>query len=183
MALCDAILNGLSLSCTTNYGGLQKVYLASANAVSGATVDVDGEITGFTASAGTFKQYAFETAEGSDATLTINDTININARLDLQVSELVINVNKMNKALIKELEAIKNKDLTALVLDENGVWLAVGLTTIGTANFGQSLRKSAGSFTSGTARSAGDNKYTLTLKAESKGYPHTLKESAVLSVI
>ena len=168
MALCDAILNGISLSCTTNYGGLQKVYLATASAISGATVDVDGEITGITGGgSGKFKEYAFETSEGSDATLSVNDTVVLNARLDLQKSDLVINVNKMSKALIKELEAIKNKDLTALVLDENGVWMVVGLTTVGGLNFGQPLRKTAGAYTAGTARNAGDNKFTLTLSAES----------------
>lgn len=177
MALCTATLLGATLSCTSNFGGLQNVYLASADAVptTGITFDTDMEITGFTASAGTFKQYAFERVDSSDATLNITDTVVMNKRLDLQKVELVLKLNKIGKALRKEMEALKNKDLVALVKDENDVWMFLG--------YSQPLRKSARTVTTGASRAAGDNGYSITFMCEEKSDPYTVKASAALAVI
>jgi hypothetical protein len=175
MGFCSGTILTISKSCESNYGGLQRIGFASATAVSEFLFDADQVITGITVMGDTFIEWEFENHEASEATLNVTDTVVMNKRLDLQTVELTINLNKLTKASRLAMQAVKNKDLVALVKDENGVWLYLG--------YAQPLRKSARTYTSGSQRNAGDNGYSITFSCEEKNDPFLVADALAKTLL
>ena len=158
MAICNALTAGLTKSCETNAGGINKIYIADFDNVTGYTIgastspQVGDWLDGITVATASF--YEFQTNKNvcnfteSVAIDLANGTTFFN-----QVVTLVLSRRETTKRTAIEKLVAGQKQLLIIVLDSNGnYWL-----------FG----KTEGSFVSAIEGGSG------TAKADANGYTIT----------
>ena len=175
--ICSQILGGITLDCTTNQGGIKKVWIAPYNKVKpiinivepdeqgyGGNTNEYKKVTGFTypESGDTFdkifKEYEFRRGTASmTETFTGDETTGNN----YVTQELSLVFTKKDTAKRVEMAALSVGQLAVIVLDNNGKYFYMGADDYVSA--------SAGGSESGVAKSD-RNAYTLTLKTESASY-------------
>jgi len=142
------ISEGVSLNqCSDSIGGISKVYIAggtgtTVGGVTGFTYDVDDQITGATAAAGTIF-YGFELKRGtSQLTQNIQKSFENGTVFFEQVLEMVLFKYDADKRLI--IENLSQKDnLQVIGIDQNGTQYMLGQV--------RGMYVSAGALTSGLA--------------------------------
>jgi hypothetical protein len=159
MAICNALTNGLSKSCDTNTGGVNRIYITDWENVSNVT---DGAGTGgdwITAitMAGTTKFYEFQTNKNV-CNFTESVAIDLVAGTTFfnQIVTLVLSRRETIKRDAIEKLVNGQKQLALIILDSNGLYWYSGL------NEGSYVSAIEGG--SGTAK-AEANGYTITFTA------------------
>lgn len=159
MAICNALTNGLSKSCDTNAGGVNKIYITDWENVTNVT---DGAGTGgdwITAvtMAGTTQFYEFQTNKNV-CNFTESVAIDLVAGTTFfnQVVTLVLSRRETIKRDAIEKLVAGQKQLALIILDSNGLYWYSGL------NEGSYVSAIEGG--SGTAK-ADANGYTITFTA------------------
>ena len=161
MAICNAITNGLSKSCDTNAGGVNKVFLADYdNVLTTTTATASGQTglwintIGMTAST---KFYEIQTNKNvCNFTESVAIDLNNGTTFFNQVVTIVLSRRETTKRDFIEKLVAGLKQLAAIVLDSNGLYWFFGLEE------GAYVTAIEGG--SGTAK-ADANGYTVTLTA------------------
>lgn len=159
MAICNALTNGLSKSCDTNAGGVNKIYITDyanvTNVTDGAGTGGDW-ITAITMAASTHF-YEFQTNKNV-CNFTESVAIDLVAGTTFfnQVVSLVLSRRETIKRDAIEKLTAGQKQLAIIVLDSNGLYWYSGLT--------EGSYVSAIEGGSGTAK-ADANGYTITFTA------------------
>ena len=159
MAICNALTNGLSKSCDTNTGGVNRIYITDwenvTNVTDGAGTGGDW-ITGITM-AGTSKFYEFQTNKN---VCNFTESVAIDLVAGTTFFNQIITLVLSRRETIKRdaIEKLVNgqKQLALIVLDSNGLYWYSGL------NEGSYVSAIEGG--SGTAK-AEANGYTITFTA------------------
>ena len=172
MAICSALSAGIAKSCSTNSGGIKKLYIADWENVSSYTLS-NGEITAISM-VGSTKFYEFQfNRNTSSFEESVNVSLENGTTFFTQTINLVLSRrDKLKREAIVKLAA-GQKQLAIIALDSNGLYWFAGLTD------GAILTALAGG--SGVAK--GDqNAYVLTFTGEEPA-PMPEVASGVISAI
>lgn len=180
MAICNAITNGLSKSCDTNSGGVNKVYIADFENVSTITTGTASggqtgtwiSTIGMTASA---KFYEIQTNKNvCNFTETVAIDLNNGTTFFNQVVSIVLSRRETTKREFIEKLVAGQKQLAIIVLDSNGIYWLFGQVE------GAYVTAIEGG--SGTAK-ADANGYTVTLTAMEADQAYQVNPSAISSIV
>lgn len=168
---CTVTLNGLKRDCSSNIGGLKKVWIAPyvENAAVFAAEDdqVISTIAGTTGEQKTFKAYAFARNTASMTSTLNKDLSNGTSYVS---TEIVLQFNKMEAAKRLEIASLAVGDVMLIVQDNNGKIWFLGKDA--------PVEASTGVGQSGAAKSEG-NFYNITLTDESFGFPYEVKADVI----
>ena len=143
---------GRKLACKDAVGGIQKIFFADYGTLGTATIGVTGYVTAFSLSTSLFYQYDVKSASGLEQTINSSDD---NGTTFFEQSLTVV-LTKLDPETQVELQKVIANRPHVFVLDNNGNYLAVGMTR-GTTTTG----------TISTGVALGDlNGYTLTITAQ-----------------
>jgi hypothetical protein len=143
---------GRKLPCKDVVGGISKLYLANYGTL--GTVTITAGVVTAVSGVGT-NWYQYDVKGTSNLEQTINSSTDVGTTFYDQNITLVL--TKMDAATQVELQSVIQGNFHAFVQDNNGNYLAVGLT--------RGVEVTGGSITTGTA--LGDlNGYTLTLNGK-----------------
>lgn len=163
------LTQGFTLDCDDNVGGIEKIWITEFSNVSSTTVAAD-EITALTQKTGTnFHVYELKKEVGDFVT-----TENHSDENGTTFYETVLNftIKKLSNTKNTELRLLALNRLYIIVLDNNGVYSAIG------HDFG--AEKMGGTNQSASGKAFGDmNGYTLGFTDKSKKYPLTVEASVV----
>ena len=142
---------GRKLACKDAVGGIQKVFFADYGTLGTATISA-GIVTAFSGTAYTLYQYDVKSASGLEQTITSSD----DNGTTFFAQSLTLVLTKLGAQTQEELAKLIATRPHVFVLDNNGNYLAVGMTRGTTTN---------GTISTGVA--LGDlNGYSLTITAE-----------------
>ena len=179
MAICNALTNGLTKSCDTNAGGVNKIYLADyENVISTTTATASGytgqwiNTIGMTAST---KFYEIQTNKNvCNFTESVAIDLNNGTTFFNQVVSIVLSRRETTKRDFIEKLVAGQKQLAAIVLDSNGLYWFFGL------NEGAYVTGIEGG--SGTAN-ADMNGYTVTLTSMEPDQAYQVNSSIIAGII
>lgn len=119
---CDAIL-GIDKDCLNNIGGIQSVYIADREDITDVT-ETTGEVTAITMESTTqFNKFHF-TKNSSSATETLEVDVTNGSTVYNQEVNIMIPRREVSKRNAIALLAAGQRDLTIIVVDNNGeAWL------------------------------------------------------------
>lgn len=164
---CTFTLNGISVDCDTNMGGIVAAAIFNRDTLT-ATQQDDGCITVAAPSSYDSKNY-LKFVSGSNSTLT--STVNIDKSNGTNYVETVVqlqfNVQDHNKA--EAINQLLNGDFVLVVKDANGEIYYLG--------YEEAVYISAGTAQTGSARTDG-NYYQISFTDLSAGYPPMISQSA-----
>lgn len=163
------LTTGRKLACKDAVGGIKAVYLAEYGTLGTATIGASGYVTAFSLTNYTLYEYDVKSASGLEQ--TINSSDDNGTTFYEQVLTLVL--NKLDPLTQVELHKVIANRPHVFVQDNNGNYLAVGMTR-GTTT--------TGTISSGIA--LGDlNGYTLTITAQEPLMAQFVTASLVTSKI
>lgn len=168
---CSQTLNGLVNDCAASMGGVVEIYIANYADVTGVT-ETTNKISAITmATDAVFKKYALPR---NTASLSSNYTISEENGTKYVVSDLVMQVNKMDTVKRIEISALAQGELAVIVKDANGLLWYLGKDA--------PVKATAGDGLTGTAR--GDrNGYSITLQDNSLLLPLEVEAAALAAVL
>lgn len=168
---CTQTLAGLAKDCDANMGGIVEIYAANFADVTAITL-TSGKVSAITMDTGKkFKTYSLPRN-----TAYLTSTLNVDqaAGTKYYVTELFMQVNKMDTTKRTEIEALKAADLRIIAKDGNGAYWLLG--------YDFPVNASASTAESGTA--AGDhNGYNMTFQEESPILPYEVDSSIVAALL
>lgn len=178
MAICNALTNGLSKSCDTNAGGVNKLFIADyENVISTTTATASGQTgqwintVGMTAST---KFYEIQTNKNvCNFTESVAIDLNNGTTFFNQVVTIVLSRRETTKRDFIEKLVAGQKQLALIVLDSNGLYWFFGLDE------GAYVTAIEGG--SGTAK-ADMNGYTVTLTAMEPDQAYQVNPSIVAGI-
>lgn len=178
MAICNALTNGLSKSCDTNAGGVNKIFLADyENVITTTTATASGSTglwintVGMTAST---KFYEIQTNKNvCNFTESVAIDLNNGTTFFNQVVTIVLSRRETTKRDFIEKLVAGQKQLAAIVLDSNGLYWFFGLDE------GAYVTGIEGG--SGTAK-ADMNGYTVTLTAMEPDQAYQVNPSIISGI-
>jgi hypothetical protein len=163
------LTTGRKLACKDAVGGIKAVYLAEYGTLGTATIGATGYVTAFSLTNYSLYQYDVKSASGLEQ--TINSSDDNGTTFYEQVLTLVL--NKLDPLTQLELQKVIANRPHVFIQDNNGNYLAVGMTR-GTTT--------TGTISSGIA--LGDlNGYTLTITAQEPLMAQFVTASLVTSKI
>jgi hypothetical protein len=168
---CTQTLSGLAKDCSANMGGISEALIALFDDVTGVTI-TDGEISAIAMASGKkFKKYHFGKNTGG---LTSNYTIDPANGNKYVTSDLLLQFNRMQTAARVEISALALADLVVIVKDANGKYWYLGMD--------EAVNAAAGDGQTGSAKSDA-NRYTITLRDESKEMPYEVDPTIVSALV
>lgn len=157
---CNLTLTGIAKDCTPSMGGVQEVYIANREDVSGVTVTSD-QITAITMEASAkLKTFRFDP---QTASMTSNRTIDLANGVNFVVTDLVLAFRRMETSKRVAISALAVNDLAVIVKDANGKYWYLG--------YDAPVNASANGGATGTARTD-RNGYGITLQDNSRELPY-----------
>lgn len=159
---CFQITTGISQDCQSSMGGIKAIYLANHD-LEGIT-ESDGVIT-----VGTDGFYRFNTRKNV-STMTSTFTIDAANGTNYVSTELALTFARMDVEKRVTINALRNAELMAVVIDNNGNGWFLG--------YDNPITVTAGGAQTGAAVGDGNN-YTVTITDESKDLPYALKAEVV----
>ena len=125
MACTPVALNGLSLSCGNNLGGISKIYVADIQDI--ASIDLSGStVIGIEMVVGkTFAEYTLR-KNLSSATYTYNNDDTGSKFVD---AAIVAVFTKMDSTMREEIQKLMSSQFYVIVLDNNGNYNLVGYSS------------------------------------------------------
>ena len=180
MAICNALTAGLSKSCDTNAGGVNKIYITDFENITAFTLGTAsspqvGQWVDTITLAGTTKFYEFQTNKN---VCNFQETVAIDMVAGTtffnQVFTLVLNRRETTKRNAIEKLIAGQKQLTLIVLDSNGnYWLS-----------GSSEGSYVTAIDGGTGKAKADaNGYTITFTAMEPLQAWGVKPSIVSALV
>lgn len=169
MACGVTALAGVALDCGS-VGGLKKIYVASVTDVSGITVDSVGQVTGITATAGSFKEFNFKKGNANFSSETAVDE---KASSSVVTTTLTMQFNKMDATLRNEVLTLTKVPTYFIALDNNGLYWLIGRNSYCVSN---------ATANSGAER-ADSNGYIVTVTSETSELPAEVKESVMTTLL
>jgi len=156
---CSQTLAGITRDCSSNMGGIKKVYIANAADVTSVTL-TSNVVTAITmASTKKFYEYAFALGTSS---LTSNWQVNAENGTKFVESDLLMVFNKADSTKRLEIMALAQAEMVVVVEDNNGTQWYLG--------YFEPVLLNGGDLQTGTAR--GDrNGITVTLRESSPELP------------
>ena len=150
MSTC-LMTTGRKLACKDAVGGIQKIFFADYGTLGNATITA-GLVTAFSGTAYTLYQYDVKSASNLEQTITSSG----DNGTTFYAQSITLVLTKLDAASNVELQKLIVSRPHAFVMDNNGNYLAVGMTRGCDTN---------GTISTGTA--LGDlNGYTLTITTE-----------------
>lgn len=168
---CLQTINGIARDCSTNIGGLKKVYIAPYDEGLAITLS-DGTIGTFAPSTGAAKFKAFNFRSGA-ASLTSTSTIDAVSGVNMVQTQLVLNFGRMEATKRAEIQALLQGEVQVIAVDNNGESWFLGYDTPVVAIGSQNAQ-------SGAAKTEA-NQYSITLQDESALLPYSFESSSVYS--
>lgn len=172
MSCISKTISGLAHDCSSNIGGISKVWIAGYKEGSAAFAPEDtnkeGQITGFSETEGhkiDWKPFAFRKGAAS---MTKTATIDNANGISYITTELVINFSRMETTKRIEMQALLLDDVMVIVKDNNGVYWFLG--------YDEPVNANAGGGQTGQAKTDA-NQYTITLKDESHELPYEVAKA------
>lgn len=168
MACSNIQLNGMSVGCKDNIGGIRKAYICKNDDITSFSLSTANTVSAITMVSGkTFATYEFrKNTSDYQCTITSDDaigTFSIDSNINLQFSNITSIKNE-------EIEALGKEDLTVIVLDNMGkLWLFGGKSN-GTKEE-LPVTCSAGTLNSGKATTDGGI-YNITLSTSANHFPY-----------
>lgn len=171
MASCTSYtLGGLNAGCKDTIGGVSKIWLADADAVSWTLqTDASGIVTIKPDATSAFALYKLRRGAAS---MTKNWVVNDNNAF--AQTDLSMNFAKMETRKRVEVMAMLLGQTSAIVKDMNGHYWALGTD--------KPLEATAGTGETGTAASDA-NQYTVTLQDESPEFPYEVTDSTTITAL
>lgn len=174
MANCDLLNGGITLGCSSNFGGVKKIYLANKENVTGVTNgSPDLGISSFTMNgAALFYEFEFNKNTSSWTEARTGDQAN---GVEFYTQTLTLVLNKREKTKRTAIELLGGfRELVAIVTDynDNSWYLGAANGLIMTGNEGGS----------GTAKTD-PNRYTLTFTGEEPEMADAVLAAAITAVI
>ena len=165
MSCISKTISGLAHDCSSNIGGISKVWITGYKE-GAATLEAD-VINGFNEAVTleSWKPFAFRKGAASmTKTANIDDANGIN----YITTELVINFSRMETTKRIEMQALLLDEVMVIVKDNNGVYWFLG--------YDEPVKASAGGGQTGQAKTDA-NQYTITLKDESHELPYEVSKT------
>lgn len=163
---CTFTLNGISVDCDTNMGGIVAAAIFNRDDMSATQTDTGQVVATNTAGYGPENYLKF--VQGSNSTLT--STVNIDKANGTNYVETVVqlqfNVQSHDRA--EAINQLLNGDFVLVVQDSNGIIHYLG--------YEEAVYISAGTAQTGTSRTDG-NYYQLSFTDVCGGYPPQLDQS------
>jgi hypothetical protein len=152
------LISGIVGVCDYSASGVQKLWLANKDQVTGATYNASGEVTGVTFSGGTKTLYEIQPALD---TCTFTDDLQVNGARRNFLQTINFGIGSIDAAILATLEDLGLSNLVAFVKGSDGKVRAFGLKGIG-------LRATVMTDASGTAAS-NDGSVAVTIAGTSLG--------------
>lgn len=168
---CSLLNGGISKGCATSTGGVSAIYLTDLSSVTGYTA-AGGTVTSIAMGASQ-SFYSFEFNRNS-AQMDDNATPNADLGSLFYDQTVTFAISRREVSKRNTIALLMNKDLVAIVKDQNGLYWLLGKEN--------GLRVTELPSSSGKAK--GDlNGYTFTLKGEEPEQAYGIDASAVTAVI
>lgn len=170
--ICSETLSGIVLDCSSNVGGIRRLYLLNYSDLDQVSVNgTDGTVTQITTK-GTAKFKSYELFRNlSNFEFTQADSSAGNFSFDVTLNAVF---PKMDAKKRLEVEAVSKAPLVAIVQDSNNVYWLLGDD--------DGLRSSGSTGTTGTAKSD-VNQYTFVLTENSGHSPLVISEDAITGIV
>jgi hypothetical protein len=168
MALTCTALNGIAKGCDANVGGITSIWLYDSEGVTSIT-DTSGVISAMvldTAGGGVGQAFVIKRNTSSFTEEAAIDLVN-GSTFITQTINLMFHRREATKSYAIQLLAEGQRDLTAIVLDANGIYWVFDEVQLSAVGEGSGQAKADGS------------KYSLSLTGESADFAGT----AILSVL
>lgn len=170
---CVQTLAGLAKDCSSNIGGLKKVYIAPWDDAIVPTI-ASGAISSISVPTGTTPFMAFNFRQGA-ASMTKTLTKDEAAGTYMVQTQVVMNFAKMDTAKRTEVAALSLGEMMVIAVDNNGTAWFLGKDNPVVA---------IGSQVGQTGQAKTDtNQYSITLQEESGELPYALTDATVYSGI
>lgn len=166
---CLQTINGIARDCSSNLGGLKKVYIAPYDEDATVTVTA-GAISTYSAGAGAANYKAFNFRTGA-ASMTSTSQIDAVSGVSMVQTQLVMNFGRMDATKRAEIQALLTGEVMVIAVDNNGVAWLLGKDTPVVAIGAQNAQ-------TGAAKTEA-NQYSITIQDESAELPYPFTDSTV----